>query len=64
MIKEKYKQLCLSLQFGGIRTITIHSRCASCEKKATAHSRTFGFAETPSLIKIQKSMHFVNTTKL
>jgi len=25
MIKEKYKQLFLSLQFGGIRTITIHS---------------------------------------
>ena len=26
MIKEKYKQLCLSPQFDGIRTITIHSR--------------------------------------
>ncbi len=29
MIKEKYKQLFLSLQFGGIRTITIHSRCGA-----------------------------------
>jgi len=26
MIKEKYKQLFLSHQFGGIRTITIYSR--------------------------------------
>ena len=24
MIKEKYKQLCLSHQFGGIRTTAIH----------------------------------------
>ena len=29
MIKEKYKQLFLPLQFGGIRTITIHNRCAT-----------------------------------
>jgi hypothetical protein len=32
MIKEKYKQLCLSLQFGGIRTITIHSRYGQTEE--------------------------------
>ena len=33
MIKEKYKQLCLLLQFGGIRTITIHIRCMAFEKR-------------------------------
>jgi len=27
MIKEKYKQLCLSLQFGGIRIMNIHRCC-------------------------------------
>jgi len=32
MTKEKYKQLFLSLRFGGIRTITIHIRCVSCKK--------------------------------
>jgi hypothetical protein len=30
MIKEKYKQLFFSLQFGGIRTIMVHNSCASC----------------------------------
>ena len=33
MIKEKYKQLCLSLQFGGIRTMNIHRRWATLKKK-------------------------------
>ncbi len=33
MVKEKYKQLCLSLQFGGIRTITIHNRWQHAEKQ-------------------------------
>ncbi len=32
MVKEKYKQLFLSLQFGGIRTITIHNRCSQLMK--------------------------------
>jgi len=32
-IKEKYKQLFLSLQIGGIRTITIHSRCGAYKKR-------------------------------
>jgi len=31
MIKEKYKQLFLSHQFGGIRTIIIHNRWAQAE---------------------------------
>ena len=26
IVKEIYKQLCLSLQFGGIRTMNIHKR--------------------------------------
>lgn len=32
MRKEKYKQLFLSLQFGGIRTVNIHNRCVSCRE--------------------------------
>jgi len=32
MIKEKYKQLFLPLQFGGIRTITIHSSCGALKE--------------------------------
>lgn len=28
MVKEIYKQLLLSLQFGGISTMNIHSRCS------------------------------------
>ena len=33
MIKEKYKQLFLSHQFGGIRTITIYGRYASPQER-------------------------------
>ena len=33
MIKEKYKQLRLALQFGGINVIDIHSRCAQAKKR-------------------------------
>ena len=33
MIKEKYNQLFLSLQFGGIRTITIHRRCVAYKER-------------------------------
>jgi hypothetical protein len=32
MIKEIYKQLFLCLQFGGIRTITIHGRWQQAKK--------------------------------
>jgi hypothetical protein len=34
MVKEKYTQLSLSRHFGGIRTMNIHRRCASCKKTA------------------------------
>jgi hypothetical protein len=34
LIKEKYKQLFLSLQFGGIRTITIHRRYMAYKHRA------------------------------
>jgi len=33
MIKGKYKQLFLPLQFGGIRTITIYNRCGQAKSK-------------------------------
>ncbi len=39
MIKEKYKQLFLSLQFGCIRTITIHRRCVAY--KQTTNGKYF-----------------------
>jgi len=35
MIKEKYKQLFLYLQFSGVRTITIHKRCAQPKKNTS-----------------------------
>ncbi len=36
MIKEKYKQLFLHDQFGGIYTMSIHRRCAQCNEEVTS----------------------------
>jgi len=39
MKKEKYIQLCLAHQFGGINVIDIHSRCRAFEE--TAENKEF-----------------------
>ncbi len=43
MIKEKYTQLCLACQFGGIRTITIHIRYRQFNEQAALIKRCFIF---------------------
>jgi len=35
MIKEKYKQLCLSPRFGGISRMNIDKRCSALKTKKT-----------------------------
>jgi len=46
MIKEKYKQLCLARQFGGINTIEFTQSLYTSSEKPTAQSSTFHFART------------------
>ena len=53
MIKEKYKELCLPLQFGGTRTVAIHGRFAAYKESQRAN-RYIWFLLT----------HKINTEKL
>jgi len=41
MIKEKYKQLCLALQFGGVNTIEFTQTLALIQKNDNKHSFIF-----------------------